>query len=166
MPPIVTAVGGAVERASYRVPVERRRFPRLPARRLSAAACVELDGSVVGYGIMSIGAGEAHMLNVCIRADLRGRGVGRRMLMLLLERARRPACGKHSSKCGRRIRVAIAPLPVARLRAGRRAQGLLPGRERPRRRAVLKLDLASRAVTAAGTMLSRLLTLRAPWRMI
>jgi len=35
-----------------------------------------------------MGAGEAHILNLCVREDLRGRNIGRQMLMLLLERAR------------------------------------------------------------------------------
>ena len=37
---------------------------------------------------MSYGAGEAHVLNVCVRQDLRGAGVGRRLMDFLLERAR------------------------------------------------------------------------------
>ena len=41
-----------------------------------------------GYGIMSMGAGEAHILNICIRADLRGLGIGRRLLAWLLVEAR------------------------------------------------------------------------------
>lgn len=49
---------------------------------------VEVAATVVGYGIMSMGAGEAHILNLCIRADLRNRGIGRRVLAYLLERAR------------------------------------------------------------------------------
>lgn len=40
-----------------------------------------------GYGIMSLGAGEAHILNVCIRADLRGQHLGRRLLTWLLDEA-------------------------------------------------------------------------------
>ena len=35
-----------------------------------------------------MGAREAHILNLCVRSDLRGRNVGRQMLLLLLDRAR------------------------------------------------------------------------------
>jgi ribosomal-protein-alanine N-acetyltransferase len=37
---------------------------------------------------MSMGAGEAHVLNICIRADLRGSGTGRRLMTWLLDEAR------------------------------------------------------------------------------
>ncbi len=37
-----------------------------------------------GYGIMSISAGECHLLNVCIRPELQGKGLGRFMLEHLL----------------------------------------------------------------------------------
>jgi ribosomal-protein-alanine N-acetyltransferase len=37
---------------------------------------------------MSIGAGEAHILNVCICDEYRGRGFARKVLLYLLERAR------------------------------------------------------------------------------
>lgn len=45
-------------------------------------------GEVVGYGIMSMGAGEAHILNLCVHAELRCRGIGRQVLAHLLARAR------------------------------------------------------------------------------
>lgn len=41
------------------------------------------------YGIMSLGAGEAHILNLCVKPECRGRGMGRYMLTHLLEHARR-----------------------------------------------------------------------------
>jgi [ribosomal protein S18]-alanine N-acetyltransferase len=52
--------------------------------------CRILDAAdgVGGYGIMSMGGGEAHILNVCVRADLRGQGVGRRLMVWLLDEAR------------------------------------------------------------------------------
>lgn len=43
--------------------------------------------SVAGYGIASTGAGEAHILNLCVRAELRCRGIGTLLLEDLLQRA-------------------------------------------------------------------------------
>jgi len=50
---------------------------------------VESPDGLGGYGIMSMGAGEAHILNICVRADLRGQNVGRRLMTWLLDEARR-----------------------------------------------------------------------------
>lgn len=49
---------------------------------------LDIGGDVAGYGIMSLGAGEAHILNLCIRAEYQCRGFGRRLLLYLLDRAR------------------------------------------------------------------------------
>jgi [ribosomal protein S18]-alanine N-acetyltransferase len=48
--------------------------------------CVDAD--IAGYGILSMGAGEAHVLNICIGPDYRGRGLGRHLLGRLLDIAR------------------------------------------------------------------------------
>jgi ribosomal-protein-alanine N-acetyltransferase len=48
---------------------------------------IDAPDGVGGYGIMSLGAGEAHILNLCVRADLRSCGVGRQLLNWLLRRA-------------------------------------------------------------------------------
>lgn len=52
--------------------------------------CVAIDtpAGVQGYGIMSMGAGESHVLNVCVAEAWRGRGIGRRLMESLLERVR------------------------------------------------------------------------------
>jgi ribosomal-protein-alanine N-acetyltransferase len=50
---------------------------------------LEHDGEVGAYGIMSLGAGEAHILNLCVKPELRGIGRGRQMLEHLLGYARR-----------------------------------------------------------------------------
>ena len=43
---------------------------------------------IVGYFLMSIAAGEAHVLNICIAPDMQGAGHGRRLLHELLKIAR------------------------------------------------------------------------------
>ena len=54
---------------------------------------LENHAGLIGYGIMSMGAGEAHVLNLCVRADLRGQGTGRRLLVWMLDAARAAAHG-------------------------------------------------------------------------
>lgn len=49
---------------------------------------VELDGRIVGHGVLSVAVGEAHVLNVCIAPDRQGHGLGRALMTHLLERAR------------------------------------------------------------------------------
>jgi ribosomal-protein-alanine N-acetyltransferase len=39
---------------------------------------------MVGYGIIACGAGEAHLLNVCVREEFRNRGFGRALITNLL----------------------------------------------------------------------------------
>jgi ribosomal-protein-alanine N-acetyltransferase len=46
------------------------------------------DGDVVGYGLLSVAAGEAHILNVCADPALPRQGHGRRLLRALLQQAR------------------------------------------------------------------------------
>jgi ribosomal-protein-alanine N-acetyltransferase len=47
-------------------------------------AVLEFDEVTVGYGIIACGAGEAHLLNVCVREEFRNRGFGRALMMHLL----------------------------------------------------------------------------------
>jgi ribosomal-protein-alanine N-acetyltransferase len=82
----------AVERASYAFPWSEGIF-RDCLRVGYLCRVAELDGEVVGYGVVAMGAGEAHILNLCVRGDLRGRSIGRQMLALLLERSRQAGVG-------------------------------------------------------------------------
>ena len=86
MPGDLPAVA-AVERASYAFPWSEGIF-RDCLRVGYLCRVAEVDGTIAGYGIVAMGAGEAHLLNLCVRADVRGRGLGRRMLRMLVERAR------------------------------------------------------------------------------
>jgi len=50
---------------------------------------VQEHGSViVGYGVLSIAAEEAHVLNLCTAPQCEGQGLGRKMLLALLRIAR------------------------------------------------------------------------------
>lgn len=49
---------------------------------------LEVSDAVAGYAIMSIAAGEAHILNICVHPDYQRLGFGRRLLNALLARAR------------------------------------------------------------------------------
>lgn len=46
------------------------------------------NGVFSGYGILSMGAGEAHLLNICVAPEQQGKGLGRRFLMRLIDIAR------------------------------------------------------------------------------
>ena len=48
----------------------------------------ELDGKLVGHAVMSVAAGEAHILNLCVDPVWQGHGLGRRMLRRLVHVAR------------------------------------------------------------------------------
>lgn len=57
--------------------------------RAEYPAWVLHDGArIVGYFLMSIAAGEAHVLNICVAPEAQGQGHGRRLLHALLQMAR------------------------------------------------------------------------------
>jgi ribosomal-protein-alanine N-acetyltransferase len=76
----------AVERAAYQYPWSLGIFRDC---LLAGYYCLVLEvaGSVTGYGIMSIAAGEAHLLNLCVHPGAQRLGYGRRMLNALLLKA-------------------------------------------------------------------------------
>jgi ribosomal-protein-alanine N-acetyltransferase len=47
-----------------------------------------VEGEAAGYGVLSVAAGEAHVLNVCIGPGHRGLGLGRLLMRRLLDIAR------------------------------------------------------------------------------
>lgn len=48
----------------------------------------ESPSGLIGHGVMSIGAGECHLLNICVHPDWQRRGLGRQLVEFLLEIAR------------------------------------------------------------------------------
>jgi ribosomal-protein-alanine N-acetyltransferase len=75
-----------IERASYRFPWSEGIF-RDCIRVGYLCRILERDGRIVGYGVLSYGAGEAHVLNVCVAESERSGGLGRLLMEELLERA-------------------------------------------------------------------------------
>jgi [ribosomal protein S18]-alanine N-acetyltransferase len=75
-----------IERGSYQFPWSEGIFR--DCLRVGYVCRVVLStDELVGYGIMSTGAGEAHILNLCVRESYRCRGIGRTLLEHLLGRA-------------------------------------------------------------------------------
>jgi ribosomal-protein-alanine N-acetyltransferase len=76
-----------IEREAYAFPWSEGIFRDC----LRAGYCcwvVEQQDHVRAYGIMQVGAGESHILNLCVRASARQQGMGRALLSHLLEVAR------------------------------------------------------------------------------
>jgi len=49
---------------------------------------VEREEQIIGHAIYTVGAAEAHLLNVCIRANEQGCGLGRQLVTYVLKKAR------------------------------------------------------------------------------
>jgi ribosomal-protein-alanine N-acetyltransferase len=82
-----------VEQQSYAFPWSENIF-RDCLRVGYTCRALDLAGRIIGYGVMSVGAGEAHILNVCVRDEFRNLGFGRRLLEHLLERATAAGVGE------------------------------------------------------------------------
>lgn len=75
-----------IERRSYEFPWSHGVFRDC---LLAGYNCIALDreGTVVGYSILSVAAGEAHILNLCVDPKFRQLGYGEQLLDELLTRA-------------------------------------------------------------------------------
>lgn len=75
-----------IELAMYPFPWTRRIFE--DCLRVGYRCHVgEINGVLAGYGVMSTGADEAHVLNLCVAEEYQRRGLAREMLSLLLDEA-------------------------------------------------------------------------------
>jgi ribosomal-protein-alanine N-acetyltransferase len=77
----------AIEQRAYAFPWTRGIF-RDCLRADYPAWVLERDRTLIGYGVLSVAADEAHVLNVCAAPDVQGQGHGKRMLRALLQVAR------------------------------------------------------------------------------
>jgi ribosomal-protein-alanine N-acetyltransferase len=76
-----------IERRSYEFPWSHGVFRDC---LLAGYHCMvlERDGRVTGYGILSIAAGEAHILNLCVDPHYRSHGFGEQLLDAILAQSR------------------------------------------------------------------------------
>jgi len=74
----------AIEVGSYRFPWSEGIFGDCLRVGYICRVATQFD-AVAGYGIVSAGAGEAHILNLCVRPELRCRGIGTLLLEDLLQ---------------------------------------------------------------------------------
>jgi ribosomal-protein-alanine N-acetyltransferase len=76
-----------IERRSYDYPWSHGVFRD---GLLAGYSCIVLERAdeIAGYGILSVAAGEAHILNLCVDPDYRRLGYGDRLLDEILLRAR------------------------------------------------------------------------------
>jgi ribosomal-protein-alanine N-acetyltransferase len=76
-----------IERRSYDFPWSHGVFRDC---LLAGYQCIVLDrdGSVAGYGILSVAGGEAHILNLCVDPNYRSYGYGEHLLDEILLQAR------------------------------------------------------------------------------
>lgn len=72
-----------VERAAYPFPWTEGIF-RDCLRVGYSCWVMSRPAEVLGYGVMSIGAGECHILNLCVHPDCQRQGLGRKILRRLL----------------------------------------------------------------------------------
>ena len=94
----------AIERNAYPFPWTRGIF-RDCLRAEYPAWIHESRGRPVGYAVISVAAGEAHILNLCTHPELQGRGHGRQLLRHVLRLAR----GRGAQRVFLEVRPSNAP---------------------------------------------------------
>ena len=86
MSPVDLKAVAAVEQASYEFPWSQGIFRDCLLAGYQSLV-LEIGGAINGYAIMSVAAGEAHILNLCVHPECQQMGYGRRLLNALLIRA-------------------------------------------------------------------------------
>ena len=77
----------AIETSNYQFPWDEDIFVDCFKAGYGCWVCEEND-SVVGYCIMTLGVGEAHILNISVDPNIQKQGIGRKMMESLIEVAK------------------------------------------------------------------------------
>ena len=121
MRPTDLTVVATIEQAAYEFPWSPGIFRDCLLAGYSSVVLEHL-GKVIGYGIISVAAGEAHLLNLALSESARGVGNGKRLLEHLMELAR------HSGAEG--IYLEVRPSNLRALKLYERAGFEMLGRRR------------------------------------
>jgi ribosomal-protein-alanine N-acetyltransferase len=79
----------AIEREAFTVPWSAEAFVNeIRHNHFARYTVMELDQSIIGYGGMWVIMDEAHVTNIAVRAQYRGRGYGEMLLRRLMQTAR------------------------------------------------------------------------------
>jgi len=70
----------AGEQASYPYPWTLGNFEDCLRKPMFSCWIFELEEEILGHVVISTGAGEAHILNICVYPEKQGRGWGRKLL--------------------------------------------------------------------------------------
>lgn len=76
-----------IERGAYDFPWSERIFRDCLRVGYETWVATDLEGKVVGYALLSVAVGEAHVLNLCVAPAMRGHGVAAGLLQAMIDRA-------------------------------------------------------------------------------
>ncbi|MBA2689640.1 MAG: ribosomal protein S18-alanine N-acetyltransferase [Burkholderiales bacterium] len=82
---------GAIEKSLYEFPWTAGNFRDSLQAGYSCWTC-HVDDQLVGYAVLMIAAGEAHLLNISVAPAWQGRGFGKALLEFLMALARERHC--------------------------------------------------------------------------
>lgn len=99
-------------------------------------------GVLVGHGVLSVGAGEAQLLNVCVIPDAQGAGHGRSLAAHLIERADAAGAGRVFLEVRISNRVAMTLYDALGFKEVGRRRGYYPTEHGREDALVMALDVA------------------------
>ncbi len=79
----------AIEESVYPFPWTRAIFYDCLQAGYYGVLLVDLHEAILAYSLLSYGAGEAHLLNLCVRPDRQRQGLGRQLLEHMVDVANR-----------------------------------------------------------------------------
>ncbi len=81
-----------IEAKNYQYPWKKAIFKDcFIATSYSNWVCEDETETIIGYAVLSVGAGEAHIINISIAPEVQGQGIGYKMMTHLIEIARKKA---------------------------------------------------------------------------